>query len=244
MTKHNTRFIAPAKKIIAGKGSSNLSIIIPAAGASRKMKSLGSRSLIELKNGQNVLFRQLSILSEIYPQAEIIVVLGFEAFKVYKHLPRNVRAVINHNYDSSSVLYSIMLGLINAVNDNILVVYGDLVFNHEAIDGISTEHSAAVIDSKGMIGKEEVGVVLVDNQISYFSYGVPAKWSQILFLTGKELELFRVMCMQKDRQKMFPFEIMNDIIEKIGYLPYTENPNSKIVEIDTIKDIQEAISIC
>ena len=244
MTKHNTRFVAPAKKIIAGKGSSNLSIIIPAAGTSKKMKSYGSRSLIELKNGQNVIYRQLSILSEVYPQAEIIVVLGFEAFKVLKHIPKNVRVVINHSYEETSAVYSILLGLINAVNDNVLIVYGDLVFNHDAVDNIPSDTSTVIVDSNNQLHVDEIGVVINDEQVSYFSYGVPVKWSQILYLTGKELEAFKVLALTKEKQKMFPFEVMNEVIEKIGNIPTLENKNARIVEIDIIKNVPEAINLC
>jgi choline kinase len=137
-----------------------------------------------------------------------------------------------------------MLGLINAVNDNVLIVYGDLVFNGDAVDNLPSEHSVIVVDTKEQFSKEEVGVVLDNEAASYFSYGMAMKWAQILFLNGKELEMFKTLAIHKDRHKMFPFEAMNEVIEKLGNIPIIEHPKAKIVEIDTIKNIPEAISIC
>ena len=64
-----------------------LSVIIPAAGMGRRMKSYGPKALIEInKNGTTIIERQINLLWKVYPGAEIFVVIGFEGEKIRKSL--------------------------------------------------------------------------------------------------------------------------------------------------------------
>jgi choline kinase len=217
-----------------------ISFIIPAAGAGKRMKSYGPKALINLSNGETVISRQIKLIKQIYPEVDIVVVVGFEADKIRKELPQNIVTVHNQKFEETNVAYSIKLGLTKLQNSALLIVYGDLVFNEETLQGLLLEESMIVIDKNAQIGKDEVGVTIVDNYVTRFSYGLPTKWAQIAYLTGKELELFNKHVNIKNREKFFGFEILNEILESNGKLKAIEIPNMKIAEIDTSKDIDNA----
>jgi GTP:adenosylcobinamide-phosphate guanylyltransferase len=198
-----------------------LSVIIPAAGPGKRMKSYGPKALIQLRDGETVISRQIRLIKQTYPNVDIVVVVGFEADKVCKELPKDVITVYNENYEETNVAYSINLGLTKVQNPASLIVYGDLVF-------------------KKQIGEEEVGVTIVDNYITRFSYGLPIKWAQIAYLIGRELELFNKHASVKNKEKFFGFEILNKILDSDGKLKAIETVNMKIAEIDTSKDINNA----
>ena len=93
------------------------------------------------------------------------------------------------------------------------------------------------MDSKKRFKNEEIGVTIVDNKITNFAYGLETKWAQIIFLSGEELEIFRTLCFDRKRNKMYPFEIFNMMINLGGTIFATEPDNMLIKEIDSLKDL-------
>jgi choline kinase len=221
----------------------NLSIIIPAAGPGRRMKSYGPKALIELRNGETVIQRQLQTINRLYPAAEVITVLGFEAERVRKELPLHIKVIENHIYEETNVAYSIYLGLSIAQHKHTLIVYGDLVFNDATLEGIDLNASTAIIDTHNRFNKSEVGVTVVNGFISRMSYGLPSKWAHIVYLTGRELNLFKYCIKTQNARKFFGFEILNQMLDNGGLLKAIEPERMQIAEIDTSKDIEIAKKI-
>lgn len=218
---------------------SRLSIIIPAAGSGQRMKSYGPKALLPLGNGETLIRRQVNIVHRLYPEAEIIVVLGYAAEKIRKELPKFVKIVYNNSFDYTNVAYSISLGIKSTpLASAVLIIYGDLVFTDNVITDISDKHSLVITDQYHRFKDTEVGLTTVDNHVTIFSYGLPIKWAQISLLRGYELELFQQFTGNEKKNKMFGFEALNYIIEQHGVLraiPLLEN--QKITEIDSSKDI-------
>jgi choline kinase len=218
-----------------------LSIIIPAAGTGKRMKSYGPKPLIELSNRQTILSRQLKILDKYYPDAEVIIVVGFECEQIIRQLPRYVKVVENENYEETNVARSIGMGLRAAnSNNNALIVYGDLVFNGNAIKTVVGGESVVVVDNSKRMSDEEVGVATVDGRVTHFNYGLSTKWAQIVFLTGKELEIFRNISTAEHARKWYGFEVLNGVMAGGGKLRTTEPRRMKVVEIDSSRDIEAA----
>lgn len=203
------------------------------------MKSYGPKSLIPLSSSQTVIDRQIGILRREYPLSEIIVVVGYEADHVMKHLGKAARPVENENYETTNVLRSIGMGLRAASHNRVLIVYGDLVFTPSAIR-LAKGRSVALVDNKGQIEDEEVGVTVVDGRITQFAYDLPTKWAQIVYLTGRELELFKKVAWNREHQKWYGFEGLNKVVEAGGIIHVAEPRRMKITEIDTSRDIERA----
>ena len=230
----SSRFVTQAKK---NKNKTQLSVIVPVAGMGHRMKSYGPKCLLSANKKHSIVEQAIENITEVYPFAEIMIVVGFEADRVIKTLPKKVRIVENQIYETTNVVESLRLALNNSTTDSVLVVYGDLIFNESAIEGLDGDCSCAVIDSKRRFKDEEIGVTVVDDKITNFAYGLETKWAQIIYLTGNELKLLKEFCFDRKKNKMYPFEIFNMIIDKGGLIKTIENPDMKIREIDSLKDL-------
>ena len=235
------RHIAPAKQ--QPGINQTLTVILPCAGIGQRMKSRGTVALIDV-GGMTVLERHLNNIWEVYPSAEIIVVVGFEANKIIrKFRNKPVRFIYNANYRTTNVAYSIGLALQANTSSRVLIVYGDLVYTPNTISGVVQGESTVVIDTQQNMLKEEVGVVVRNGYVQHFSYAMQIKWAQIAYLTGKELKLFTVEAWQQQHHKWFGYEIFNLILDRKCKLLTYEPNNMKLVEIDTTTDILRAQSI-
>ena len=216
---------------------SEVSIIIPAAGAGHRMRSYGPKSLIRVKNNDNIITRQLSILTKYFESPEVILIGGFEADKLMNNTPEWLIKVENENYDTTNVVRSIGMGIRAATKKNILIVYGDLVFNEETFKHIELDSSLLLIDESGLMTKDEVGCNIANGQIQYLIPDVPNKWAQIAYLTGVELEIFKKISWDKKNSRYFGFEAINKVMEKGGKFKAISPKGMMITDIDTSKDL-------
>lgn len=221
----------------------NVSIVIPAAGMGRRMKSYGPKPLIELGGGETVLSRQLSLFRSVYPSSDVVTVVGFESEKIIEVLDASVKVVENEMYENTNVLRSIGMGMRVVDHDSIIVSYGDLVFNRGTIDTLTTGGSAAIIDTAGRMEEDEAGCTICDGRITHLAYGLPAKWCHIVYLTGRELGLFKQVAWHVQSRKWFGYEALNYVIENGGDIRGIEPSNMRIVEIDSSRDIEKARQI-
>jgi choline kinase len=205
------------------------------------MKSHGPKPLMELTRQQTIISRQLKLIEQHYPDAEIIVVVGFEAEEMIKRLPSYVRVVENERYEETNVTRSLGMGLrVMDSSNNLLVIYGDLVFNANAIKRVVGQESVIVVDNRHQFDTDEVGVTVADGIITQFNYGLTTKWAQIAYLAKPELALFKQIACSNETRKWFGFEALNKVINMGGRLRVMEPNRMKIVEVDTPQNLDKA----
>lgn len=212
-----------------------VSIIIPAAKEGHKMKSFGSRSLLDIHNELLVNY-QYRILKEEYPNSDIILVTGFESDKVMNKAHSGFIKIENERYNDTNILRSIAIGLRAAIYENVLIVYGDLIFNNETFD-FPINKSSILYDSYGYMIGSQIGCTILDNNLENMFYNLNNKWAQITFLTGRELKLMKQIAYDRGREKLFGFEACNEILNKGGTLDCHSPKNMKIMDVDSYKDI-------
>lgn len=219
------------------------SVIIPAAGVGRRMKSYGPKSLIRIGES-TVINNQISIINSYLEYEDLVLVCGFKATKLMDETTDNIIKIENELYETTNVIRSIGLGLRAARKaSTIVVVYGDLVFNSAAIESLNLETSCVIIDSICM-GAGEVGCIIDKNgNLANMMYDLPDKWAQIAVFKNLELELLKNLCWDRRNYKKFGFEIINRIIEKGGSFRCVQNKDIQVIDIDTSKDIQVARGI-
>ena len=232
------RFITATKKSGAGTVQhKKLTVIIPAAGMGHRMKSYGPKCLLPLNQQDTIITKIISNVQKIYPFSEIITIIGFEADKVIKVLPKNTRVVENQLYESTNIVESLRLAINNSVYDHVLIVYGDLVFNSPSLKEITHGGSCVIVDSKSRFKDEDVGVTIVDDMATNFSYGLETKWAHIIYLEGEELKIFKNLCLDRRRNKMYPFELFNIILNRGGKIKAVEPKGMIIREINSLRDL-------
>ena len=235
------RHIAKAKRSIPGKNA-ELSVVIPAAGIGSRMRYKEPKALLNLSEDVTIVERQLETIWQIYPKADILMVIGYKADKIRDQLKRYpVRFIYNPIHESTNVTFSISLGLQAAISSECLIVYGDLVFNEHAINTITDGNSKLLVDSNGHMNDDEVGVIIDEkNHISNLSFGLTKKWCQIAYLRGKELEIFKRSCYKDSTSRWFGYETLNDVINEGGILESYTIQSSIVFDIDTTQDLQKA----
>jgi len=216
----------------------HVAFVIPSAGIGYRLKAVGPKSLIRLDGGLTILEHQLLTILRVYPNSEILYVVGFENYKFNEYKKKYpIRLIYNSLYDKTNVLYSIGLGVQATTLRKIVVVYGDLVFNSPTITNIHAGGSKVVIDTRQQISKEKVGVVLNKGVVTNFAYGVEPKWAQIAYLTGLELDLFEETALDNKKRGWYGHESLNYVIDNGGKLTIFESPDIEISEIRSKKDI-------
>lgn len=235
---HATRHISPARRTTP----SEISVIIPCAGlSSRKMKSYGPKCLIELE-GASLIEKQLNSIWQIFPRADVFVGIGFQAEKVRESLKDYpVRFIYNPMFDSTNVAFTINLALQACISQHVLILYGDLVFTDDVLTLLTTGRSSIGFtrETEG----ESVGIVQHDGLVTNLAFGLPDKWSQMLFLKERELDLFRATCYDTESSKWFGHEVLNKIIDRGGTIEAKEVKPNKLCEIDNPEDIELALGI-
>jgi len=224
------------------KSAREIDVLIPAAGLGRRMKSYGPKPLIEIGN-TNILQHQLSILKrcEHISIKNTILVCGFEANKLMNNSPEDIIKIENENYMTTNVVRSIGMGL-RATTQEVLIIYGDLIFNVACIDAINLNRSCLVVGDT--MTDEEVGcIVNKRDYVENLMYDLPTKWCQIAFFAGKELKLLKKHCWNSLHFNFLGFEIINKIIEDGGKFKACTNNNVKAIDIDTFKDLDRVRTI-
>tara|TARA_A100001201_G_scaffold89741_1_gene78645 strand:+ start:121 stop:831 length:711 start_codon:yes stop_codon:yes gene_type:complete len=235
-----TRFVTNIKKqSVQNDGEEGISVAILAAGTGSKIKSYEPRSLLKIQN-KNLILHQIDIISNTFNKSEIITVVGCHANKVIRKIKGRTRIVENQLHDKTNSSESLRLSFNNSIYENFMFIHGDIWFNTNCLK-VDYTKSFVIVDSSKMIKDQEVGVTSVKDQLTIMSYGLPKKWAQIAFFTGREYKiLFNILNKFENKEKKkLSFEIINEVIEQGGVFECYEPKNMKIKEIDRIRDIEE-----
>tara|TARA_Y100001951_G_C11229715_1_gene233871 strand:- start:162 stop:869 length:708 start_codon:yes stop_codon:yes gene_type:complete len=232
------RFTSTIKKEGAGTNPKNpLTVLIPAAGIGHRMKSYGPKCLLKANQKETILQKAISNIKREYPYSDIIVIVGFESDKVMKTLPHNVRVIENTKYEETNIVESIRIGINASSNKNLLIIYGDLVFNVYSIRNLTSNGSCVVVDSKSRFKDEEIGVTIVDGDVTNFAYGLTNKWCQIAYFEDIHFDALKELCSDRRRNKLYPFELFNIIINSGISIKAKEPKGMLIREVDSLRDL-------
>lgn len=228
-----------SKKIYSNINDIFIHVIIPSAGLGRRMKSYGCKSLLYIQN-EKLIDIQIKKINEIIPNNDIILITGFDSERLMNNSPKNIIKIENEKYYENNVVKSINIGL-RATKDNnhVLILFGDILLNEKALEKIDYSRSCIVISNHMEEG--EVGCNINDNGfLEYMMFDLPNKWGHIVYLTNKELTLFKKIINNKLSDKKFCFEILNDIINQGGKFKCIQDKEIKVMDIDTSKDLHIA----
>lgn len=218
------------------------SVIIPAAGMGSRMKSYGPKLILDIADGVSILDNQLNHIYSNLPKSEIIIVTGFESNKIVNKVKnKKIKIVYNEQYKTTNVIHSIGLGLQNATHKDVIIIYGDLVFNRETLKAPFGKNS--MIITSDTMKKDEVGCVIHNHMLERIMYGLSNKWAQIVYVCGKELKLLKDVCNTKKYENYFGFEAINIVINSGGSFSTYTNKLIQVIDIDCSKDIQYAEKI-
>lgn len=225
-----TRNIAPTRR--PKPVEDKITFIIPTAGIAYRLKYLGSRSFLKIDDNYTLIEHQLHTIYGAYPKAEVFIVVGFESHKyLFLREQYPIRLINNELYEKTNVVHSIGLALQANTNKKVVLIYGDVYFNHPSINNIHIDNSKLVIDTKQQINNEKIGVVINKNKVTNLAFGLANKWAQIAYFTGNELALLERVAFDNKKRGWFGHEALNYIIGKGGRFNIFESPDIQIKEI-------------
>lgn len=236
MARFTREITAPTK---SKNNKLDMTVIILSAGIGSRIKSNEPRSLIKIGT-KTLLEHQIDLINNNLNNHEIIGVFGYAIEKIIRKVYGKVRVVENQLYENTNNSESLRLAVNNASRRNIMFFHGDLYFNDAVFKYIDFKKSFLVVDRKEMMKSKEIGVTIQNNKATILSYGLPTKWCQIAFITGKELKILRNVLskLQGSQKKMLSFEVINKMISMGANFECYEPNNMSIIEIDCIKDIK------
>lgn len=217
------------------KDTKHFSVIILAAG-------VGSRAGGECKSllrigKESVLQRQVRLIRKKYGESvNIIIVAGHKQGEVIQNFNDSCQIVTNDKFDHTNVAHSLYMGLLCNVSPGVLVVFGDLIFDYDALPDIDS--SFLMVSSHNM-RKEEIGVLINNGEVVNMSYDLNKKWCQMAYLEKDHLKHIFSYCRLSGHNRHYMFEALNSAISECGPIKAVEC-NGKIIEVDTIQHLIEA----
>jgi len=176
-----------------------LSVVIPAAGLGSRLKADIPKCLVEIR-GRTILNRLLSLTSGL----DVVVVGGFKAEQVLveaKRSCRNVRVVVNHNYEHTDVAQSIALAA-TFCQENMVILYGDTLIGQSSFNHFVYSDSRILLGFTRSHTKSPVGVKIANGHVidvgrhikSGFEWSGPVRLPSELartFVSGNVSEMLR-----------------------------------------------------
>jgi len=230
-----------------------MKVLILNSGAGSRLKEITSdkpKCLVELYNGETILERQIRLLSKHGFKKFIITTGPFEE-KIRETLKNNfddldITYVKNERYKETNYIYSMHLAG-PRLNDDILLLHGDLVFDEALIEKISSPEvkNVGLINKTLPLPEKDFKALVVDDRIARISVnlrgdGVFAfmplyKLERDKFaLWLKEIENF----VKQGNVSVYAEEALNLILQDV-YLGYLDYSCHYCKEIDTPQDLLE-----
>ena len=213
----------------------NNTFIILSAGTGRRTKNYGNKSLIPYGN-KRIIDHQVEAIKLAYgANTDIILVTGYMSDKVVRDV-RDLRLVENPFFDSTHIVESMRKGINACLESNVFFIHGDLIFSQSFIKPPSQDNICVPIDKNSRLDKTAVGVITDSEYIQNFSYGLPDKWSQIVFFPKSVFNHIKTKLNTADNN-ISSFEFMNELIKTKHKISYYESPKGKIKEVHSMKDV-------
>lgn len=226
--------------------------IILNSGIGKRMGKLTQdkpKCLIELTNSETILQRQLRLLEE-HGITDIIITTGPYREQIFNHVGEkfsnlNIEYIHNQLYDKTNYIYSVNLIERDLIDEDILLLHGDLVFDDKVLEKlidskdlnsvlVNKEISLPAKDFKGRIIEDRVKEISIDIFDSNCYLLMPLyklnRNDFLLWLDRIQIYINRNKC------NVYAEEALNEILEEI-ILGCTYYNNELCGEIDTIQDL-------
>lgn len=239
------RYITSTKnKRLADKQTSALvTVVLVYHSFISRMKSFGNIAMISIGNQEKLIDRHIKIITKKFPNYELIISVGYEAFKIqqyvnkkYKHL--NIRCVENTQYADSNVCETIRLGINNTYNNKILIVNGCMIFEEKLLDQVMQNDIETVVTNANN-DTLDIGINIdeTNKYVEHISYGaINNKWCELMYL-GKDSiinEVKKSLASSDFKTKIF-YEFINSLINKNIKIKYIKS-DAKMWKINNVND--------
>lgn len=193
-----------------------MDIIIPAA---------NKKDILFKNNNKNNLKYNLGLLQENIPNCNISIVINPKSeFK-----QDNLTVFVNNDFLKTSSVRSIQIAAENQNNSNCLIIHGNLKISQKVFKFLNFDSSFVVVGENKT--KDCLGLYEQNKNIITIEYGLPKTYYDIVYLKDKELNLFKKIINNHNRNKHKLYEVINEVIKNGGEFKTITVSNQYIKEL-------------
>lgn len=226
MTSKNSRCIHNIKQ----KNYDKTIFIILCAKKSQN-RGCGNVALKNIDNNKTLIDLQIDTIKKNYEDHEIILVSGFEHDKLIHHIEtknyKNIRILENRTHKISDILDGWRMALNITLEHDTYIIHGDRYFSESCIQGNKNTH--LLIHDKNR-NNYDLGISYKDDEFINMSYGLPDIWSEIFFISKKDILFTKSLINDYKKRKIFTLEsFINKLSEEIKIFVINREPHSVIL---------------
>jgi choline kinase len=205
-------------------------------------KSAGTKSMIKAENGKTVLSNQIETINNVYENCDIILTTGTQTDRIAKDKPKQCRIVENQLYETTGEFEQLRLALNNCVTEEVIIINGIIFFDEQSIKEIVNKNNFNILVHKNMMKDNEVGVTIVDNIATIFSYSISDyKWCNIMYIKGNDLKMLKSIVNNRENSKLMTFEAINIMLSKKVKINTIFSKSNVIVKLDGTNSIDRKL---
>lgn len=222
-----------------------INALIIASEITKGMKSIGSRSLLDICENSKVIDQQIQSLKTIHKNIHITIACGYEYDKVSQYVQKykNVDTIYNDRYKTTNEAENVRIYFEHYPDiDNLFIINGGILVKKYASSYLKIKNSCSTIFLlNGQKNNFTLGCSNTE-KIEYIFYDLEHAWSECIYLSKKDIDLMRSYIVDNNNiNQRYLFEIINTVLgsEPIGK---TFMHKKDIMKITNIHDIQKAKS--
>jgi len=207
------------------------------------MKSIGSKSLLEIKKKLSVLDYQIQSIRNIDKNIKISICTGFDSEKIINTISNNygnVNYIYNQDYKTTNQAYSIKIYLEQQTHcEQLLIVSNGVLLKDKCItkNMLNSECKVFILNKT----RENFNLGCSEQQqFEYLFYDLPELWSECIYLNKEALTVLRNLFTSNCASQMYLFELINEMINKNILFKKQYIDKKLIMKICNFKDITKA----
>ena len=205
------------------------------------MKSIGSKSLLKIKNDKHIIEYQIEQLLNINRNIKITVATGFDHDKIHKITEKyGINILYNPNYENTNFGKSIDLYLKqNATAQNLLIIGSGVLFKRNTLSSNHMRHGSKIFILDKPKNNFDIGCGQ-GTIVEYLFYDLPDAWTECVYLDKFAIDKLKNIIQCKPIEQMYIFEIINDLLSHNIEFNKEFVPKSNFLKITSIKDLGKA----
>lgn len=223
-----------------------INALIIASEITKGMKSIGSRSMLNIVDNMKVIDQQIQSLKSIHKYIHITIASGYEYEKVNQYIKKykNVDIINNLDYKTSNESQNLKLyfDTTGKNTENLLIINGGVLIkkNSICIDDIKNTSSIFLLNS--FKNNFNLGCNKTEN-VEYIFYDLEQPWTECVFLKLEEIHTIKKIINSNNNKQKYIFEILNSLFSthKINSMYLNKKDIMKICSISDLSKAKQFI---
>lgn len=193
-------------------------------------RGCGNIALKSIGNDIALIDVQIETIKKSYENNEIILVSGFEHDELINYIQnkkyKNIRILENRTHKVSDILDGWRMALNIVLECDTYIIHGDRYFSESCIQKSKNTHLLIHNNDKS---NYDLGISYKDDNFINMSYGLPDIWSEIFFISKKDISAAKNIINDHKKRKIYTLEsYINKLSEKMKILVVKEETKSII----------------